>query len=156
MTPLSFQLDYDARGQLVLHGDDGETHAGVEPIRMFPISDPEHWIAICDTRGRELICIEEPANLPAIVRQVLDEELGRRQFFPVIERIVRIQDQANPIEWHVETDRGLTRFSLDSEDDVRPLGPHRALVIDASGVRYLIPDTRKLDSGSRRMLERYL
>ena len=32
----------------------------------------------------------------------------------------------------------------------------RALVIDAHGIRYLIPDTRTLDATSRRLLERYL
>jgi hypothetical protein len=61
-----------------------------------------------------------------------------------------------PSEWEVETDRGPTRFILNNEDDVRRLDDQRALVIDASGIRYLIPDLRSLDAASRRVLERYL
>jgi len=56
----------------------------------------------------------------------------------------------------VDTDRGPTRFVLKTEDDVRRLGPYRALIIDAQGVRYLIPDTRDLDAYGRRAVERYL
>ena len=43
-----------------------------------------------------------------------------------------------------------------SEDDIRRLGPHKVLVIDTQGIRYLIADTRQLDAASRRRLERYL
>ena len=61
-----------------------------------------------------------------------------------------------PSEWEVETDRGRTSFVLNNEDDVHELGGHRALVTNAHGIRYLIPDTRQLDAISRRLLERYL
>jgi hypothetical protein len=61
-----------------------------------------------------------------------------------------------PSEWRVETARGATRFLLKSEDDVCPLDDHRALVTDANGIRYLIPDLRQLDATSRRLLERFL
>jgi len=47
----------------------------------------------------------------------------------------------DPSEWRVETNRGPTSFLLDSEDNVRRLGPNKALVIDTHGIRYLIPDT---------------
>ncbi len=44
----------------------------------------------------------------------------------------------------------------DSDNDVRRLGPNRFLLVDAHGIRYLIPNARRLDSGSRRILDRYL
>jgi hypothetical protein len=56
----------------------------------------------------------------------------------------------------VITDRGVTRFVLKSEDDVRRLGPHSGIIYDAHGVRYLIRDTRQLDLYSRRALEQYI
>ena len=55
----------------------------------------------------------------------------------------------------VETDRGPVLLTLNSEDDVRRLGPHRALIVDAQGLRYLVPDLRALDAASRRILEHY-
>ncbi|MCE9532354.1 MAG: DUF1854 domain-containing protein [Planctomycetes bacterium] len=63
------------------------------------------------------------------------------------------------IQTVAEPTRGVlegTRFPLKSDEDVRRLADHRALVIDAHGVRYLIPDLQTLDPGSQRLLERYL
>jgi hypothetical protein len=68
----------------------------------------------------------------------------------------KVSGSSEPCEWQVDTDRGPTRFVLRSEDDVRRLGPHGALVIDADGVRYLVTDTRRLDTFSRRTLEQYV
>ena len=94
-------------------------------------------------------------KLPQDLRTILEDELGRREFVPLIENIVRVADDTDPSEWEVETDRGTTVFLLDSEDDVRRLGPFRALFIDTHGIRYIIPDTRKLNAHSRRIMARY-
>ena len=41
-------------------------------------------------------------------------------------------------------------------DNVRKLGPNRALILDSHGLRYLVPDAQQLDSHSRRLMARYL
>jgi hypothetical protein len=154
--PPGFGLLRDPWGRLVLIDAEGRRHVGVEPIRGFPIHDPTHWISVCDAEGRELVCVEDLDDLPAAVRQTLEEELGQREFTPVVQRIVHVSSDAAPSEWSVETDRGSTRFTLNGDDDVRRLPPHGALLIDARGIRYLIPDTRALDADSRKIIERYL
>jgi uncharacterized protein DUF1854 len=150
-----FNLQHDAHGRLVLIDAEGQPHAGVEPVRGFPISDPDHWISICDAEGRELVSVKDVAGLSAAVREILERDLARREFVPMIRRIVGVPADSEPTEWEVETDRGRTRFLLNSADDVRRLGPNRALVIDTQGIRYLIEDLRQLDAASRRILERY-
>jgi len=152
----NFGLLHDAWGRLVLIDREGRRHVGVEPVRSFPISDPEHWISICDAEGHELACVQNVSDLPPPVGQVLAEDLERREFVPIIERIVRVSADTDPAAWDVVTDRGQTRFLVNSEDDVRRLGPSRVLVIDAQGIRYLIPDITKLDAASNQTLERYL
>jgi hypothetical protein len=152
----SFALRSDAWGRLVLTDADGHEHVGVEPVRAFPITDPRHGIAICDADGRELLWIDDLDALLPATRQLLEDELARRQFVPIIQCIVAVSSQREPAEWEVETDRGRTRFPLKDAEDVRPLGGHRALITDAHGIRYLIPDVRAMDAGSRRILERYL
>jgi len=97
-----------------------------------------------------------PATLPETLHALLEEELARREFVPVIRRVRNVSSYLEPAEWEVETDRGLTRVALRTEDDVRRLGPYRALVLDAQGIRYLVPDTRELDAYGRRAVERYL
>jgi hypothetical protein len=150
-----FTLGHDAWGRLVLTDADGRRHVGIEPVRAFPLSDPRHGVALCDADGREVVWIEDLDALPPPLRSQLEEELSRREFVPVIRRIVRVSAPVEPSEWDVETDHGRTHFVLNSEDDVNRLDDNRALVTDAHGIRYLIPDTRRLDAHSRRLLERY-
>jgi len=150
-----FQLHRDAFDRLVLTDADGRILVGVEPVRAFPISSPQEWLSIVDAEGREVLCIREFGTLPSEVRSILEEELSRREFVPIIQRITGVSDDVDPSQWHVETSRGPTSFLLDSEDDVRRLGPYKALFIDTHGIRYLIPDTRVLDYASRRILDRY-
>lgn len=152
----TFGLSHDNWGRLVMIDRDGRRHVGVEPVRAFPISDAEHWISIVDNEGRELACVHDVAQLPAQTRQILEEDLARREFVPVLERIYGVSSEAAPSEWDVQTDRGRTRFTLNSEDDIRRLGPYNALVIDVNGIRYVINDIRTFDAASRRVLERYL
>jgi hypothetical protein len=154
--PWDFGLYHDPWGRLVLTDAAGRQHVGVEPVRAFPLSDPEHGIALCDADGHELVWVDDLNDLPAPLRQLLEDHLARRDFVPLIRRIVRVSAPVEPSEWEVETDRGRTRFLLSSEDDVYRLDDHRALLTDSHGVRYLIPDTRALDPASRRVLERYL
>jgi uncharacterized protein DUF1854 len=154
--PANFDLHHDAWGRLVLVDRQGVSHAPVEPVRGFPISDPDHWISICDAEGRELMVVHDLAALSTAMREVLEKDLARREFVPLIRRILSVPADTEPSEWEVETDRGRTRFLLTSGDDVRRLGPHRAQVIDSQGIRYLVDDTRQLDAQSRRILERYL
>jgi hypothetical protein len=153
---VSFSLQYDSFGRLVLTDDGGRRHVGVEPIRSFPLSDPQRWISLCNVEGVEVLWIEDLDAVPAATRKMLVDELGRREFMPVIQRIVNVSSNADPSQWEVTTDRGPTQFLLKSEDDVRRVGPNGAILVDSSGMRYLVPDTRRLDSTSRRVLERYM
>jgi hypothetical protein len=157
LLPADFTLEYDAWGQLVLTCGDGRRFVGVETARAFPISGPEEFIAICDAEGHELTCIEDPNTLRPAVRRILEDELSRREFVPVVRRIQRVLADHDPSEWRIVTDRGPTTFLMeDSDNDVRRLGVNRILLVDTHGIRYLIPDTRRLDAASRRTLERYL
>jgi hypothetical protein len=151
-----FGLYHDEWGQLVLIDAEGARHLGVTPVRMFPFSDPDHWLSITDASGREIVCIEDLADLSPQIREVLQTDLSRREFVPVIRRIVHVSSILEPCEWVVDTDRGRTLFVLKTEDDVRRLGPNQALILDSAGVRYLISDIKGLDAPSRRVLERYV
>ncbi len=156
MSTPDFGLSIDAWGRLVLSDADGRRHVGVEPVRAFPLTVVEHWIALVDEKGREVVMIEDLARLEPDVRSLLERELAHREFVPVVRKIIRIIGDSTPCEWEAETDRGATKFTLDSVDQVRRLGPSRLLITDSRGLRYQIPDPAALDSASRRLLERFL
>jgi hypothetical protein len=152
-----FTLERDDYGRLVLTYADGRRTVGVELARAFPISASEGFVSICDADGHELLYIEDTTALPAEVRRTLEQELSQRAFVPVVERIERVLAETDPSEWQIVTDRGPTTFLMgDSDNDVRRLAPHRILLVDTHGIRYLIADTRRLDATSRRILDRYL
>jgi ATP-binding cassette subfamily B protein len=151
-----FELHHDAWGRLVLVDDDGRKYTGVEPVRSFPISDPDHFISLVDAEGRELLCLENLAEVPEASREILEQDLARREFVPVIERILHVTAGVEPSHWELQTDRGSAQVVLKNSEDVRRLGQKSAVLRDDQGIRYLIPDTTRLDSHSRRILERYL
>ena len=151
-----FLLSRDDAGRLIVTDLQGRRHENVEPIRAFPISDPEHWISLCDPSGREVALVHDLQLLPVDQRDMLLTELTRREFVPVIQRIVSISSLAEPCEWQIETDRGATSFVLNSDEHVRKLGAEKALILDSHGLRYLVPDAKQLDAASRKLLARYL
>jgi Domain of unknown function (DUF1854) len=150
------QLEYDAFGRLVLTSPSGERWVGVVPVRAFPFSAAEECISFCDEAGHEIYFLADTQQLPEATRAVLARDLAQREFIPIIQRIDSVSPGAEPTTWRVETDRGATQFILNNEDNIRRMGPNGALVTDAHGVRYRIPDASQLDPRSLKILRRYL
>ncbi len=151
-----FQLSRDAFGKLVFHGADGVAHAGVTPVRAFPIAAPEQGIALMSADGHELAWIDRLANLPEEARRLIEEELAGREFMPEIRRIKHVSSFATPSAWEVETDRGDTRLVLKGEEDIRRLAAGTLLIADSHGINFLIRDLQALDRHSRKLLDRFL
>lgn len=148
-------LTTNEAGQLVLTTTGGTVIENVRPARMFPLTDPEHWIALQDGTGRELACIEDPTKLPESQRKALQLGLSKRAFVPVVFSIDDIVRAADGYDWHVTTDRGPTVFHVETDESIQSLGGSRLVIIDHHNTRYLIPNINDLDRDSRRRLERY-
>jgi hypothetical protein len=151
----NFGLSRNSFGDLVMIDAEGARHVGVVPLRMFPFSDRERWISLVGQDNKEVLLIEDLTVLPNHVQALIEEELSQREFLPVVKRVVHVTSDLEPCEWQVLTDRGPITFVLKTEDDVRILGPGKSLIVDAQGMRYLVPDYRKMDSYSRRVMEEY-
>jgi len=150
-----FTLDRNPSGRLVFTDEEGTEHVGVEPVRSFPISEPHRWISLVDRHGHELASIADLAEVSPETAQLIVQELADREFLPRIERIVSVEWHKEPHQLNVITDRGPVEFLL-RDDDIRRLGPTRAILVDVHGVRYYIADSRTLDAKSRRILSQYL
>ena len=145
----------DGQGMLIVRDAAGAEYRDVRPLRMFPITDPDGFISICDAQGRELVCIENIDALPLDSRELILHELKRCTFTPVILQIRRAIPFGEYVRLFVETDRGATDITVDSEEIYR-LSDNRILLKDVNKIRYLIPDWRKMSSHSRRILDAYL
>lgn len=153
---MTIRLERDAHGQLALIALDGTRHPGVLPVRAFPLSAPGEGVALMSADGHELAWFDRLDELEPASRAVLEDELARREFMPQVQAISGVSSFSTPCEWDVLTDRGATRFTLRSEDDIRRLGGGRLLVTDSHGIHYEVADMKKLDRPSRRILDRFL
>lgn len=149
-------LSYDSFGRLVIELPGGESYAGVVPVRAYPFSAPTELISFVDDHGHEVHMLRSIAELTPQARKLLEDDLKRREFMPVIEKIHSVSSSAEPSDWLVMTDRGQTTFTLTSEDHIRRLPPNGALIADEHGIRYRIMDLAALDVHSRRILRWYL
>lgn len=154
--PSQLDLSVDAAGELwarnIAWGLEAQR---VVPRHCFPLTDPDRFVSLLDEKGRELVCIESPADLSSAQREALQRALAQTEFLPVIERVVAISADTTHSSWHVQTDRGPAQFVVDQESDVRPISDDRFLVIDKQGVRYLIRALSALDRQSQRLVSRF-
>lgn len=149
-------LRRNAQGQLQAGLADDTVVTGVIPVRAFPISEPGAGFSLVDPQGHEIMWVDRLDELPADIAFVLGDELQRRDFMPVISRLIGVSSYITPCEWHVQTDRGETRFTLKGEEDIRRLGSGALLITDLHGIHWLLRDLTQLDKTSRKILDRFL
>jgi ATP-binding cassette subfamily B protein len=149
------RFEPDHAGQLRLSSRDSAVTALVSPVRCFPLTHPDGFVALLDERGREVAFVERLTELDAATRASVAEALRLREFVPVIDRIERIVVTPTRSDWHVHTDRGPVRFAVDNEENFRRLGGGRYWITDMHGMRYLIPTLEGLDATSRRLVRRF-
>jgi hypothetical protein len=149
-------LERDAAGRLVFTDANGEPHAGVVPVRAFPIAAPDEGISLVNTEGHEVAWVDDLRTVAPATRALLQEELALRDFVPEITRLKSVSSFGTPSVWTVETDRGETSFILKGEEDIRRLARTGLLIAGSQGVQYSVRDMTALDRASRRLLERFL
>ncbi len=153
---MSFELQRSAFGRLVLTDADGTAHEGVLPVRAFPIAAPDEGLSLLAADGRELAWVERLDQLPPAQRTLVAEALAERELVPQIRRLLGVSSFSTPSTWHVDTDRGATRFVLKGEEDIRRIGRSALLIADSQGLQFLVRDFGALDRHSKRLLERFL
>ena len=157
MPQADVHLERTAFGELVWTGSQGLQVAGVVPVRAFPIQAPQDGISLVDPEGHEVAWFPRLDAIPQPARGLIEEELARREFIPVVQRVVAVSAFSTPCTWTVDTDRGRTEFVLRGDEDIRRIGSaHALLIADAHGINYLVPDQLALDAHSKRVLDRFL
>jgi hypothetical protein len=145
-------LERDLMGRLLLRGPDGIL-AQVQPVRLFPLSCPDGYIALLDNEEHELALIEELEGIDLSSRQSLLEELEAAYLAPQIQCVYDIHEEFGVLQWHVQTDRGERRFDVRGRDEIYPVGHGHFLVRDIEGVRYEIHSAAALDANSQVYLD---
>ena len=132
---------------------DGSVHAPVEPVRTFPLTQPNQYISLLDAHKNELGLIEDINQLKRADQIVLAEELEKCYFMPKITKILSLEGQFGVTQWEAETDSGSVFFDLRSRNDITSLSGGRVLIKDIDGNRYEIVNYHRLDPKSVALLE---
>jgi uncharacterized protein DUF1854 len=129
----------------------------VAVVRAFPLSYPQQYLSVRDGANKEVGLIVDTAELDDESRRWVAEDLDRRYVVPVIRRILTMKERFGTVEWEVETDRGVCRFTTrNTRDNVSQPSPGRYLLTDVEGNRYDVRDVTALDPASQAWLLRLL
>jgi len=125
--------------------------------RLFPLSRPHQYLSLWVGDEQEIGIIRDPKEFDEETQRVLEEELAKRYFMPIIRRIHKVKERFGVHEWTVDTSHGTLTFSVRGlHDNLKQIPPHRILVTDVRGNRYDIPDVTALDSHSLAQIQRHL
>ena len=132
---------------------DGSVHAPVEPVRTFPLAQPDQYISLLDAHKNEIGLIEDIKQLQQADRTILAEELEKCYFMPKITKIHALEGRFGVTQWEAETEVGSVSFDLRSRNDITTLSGGRILIKDIDGNRYEIVNYHQLDPKSIALLE---
>jgi len=149
----SFELILDEQSKLVLKRPGEEDVRDVRVRRAFPWTNPDQFISIRSSEGKELLLIESLAGLPEDLRQTIEQTLSGTVFIPRITRIDEVDVRFGYQQWKVQTDRGPVEFRVQEREDIRFLPDGRFSLRDADGNVYELPPLSQLDDHSRRAVE---
>ena len=137
---------------------DGTVYEGLEPRRLFPLTNGSSYISLLDEREREIAMVRDMRALDADSAAALDACFSEYYMIPKILRVISCEDKFGDLKWKVETDRGIVSFRIrNRHSDIKKLwGTHRVIIRDSNDNRYEIPDYTAMDSHSNHLLFSYL
>ena len=93
---------------------EGKTWDRVQVIRLFPFTEPNGFISIrtVEERSREIGVIKDLKDVSKETKKLLLEQLNLHYFTPIIQKVLSIKDEYGYAYFHVLTDRGECRFTI--------------------------------------------
>jgi hypothetical protein len=141
------RLDRRADGRLWLEWNGGA--AAVSVNRCFPWSRRSRFISLRDDERQERWLVEDPAELDAYSREILEDALVEADFVFEITAIRQVEEEIEIRCWQVETRQGARSFQTRRDDWPRAMPGGGLLVRDVAGDLYLIATPENLDKHSR-------
>ena len=137
---------------------DGTVYENLEPRRLFPYTNQTMYITLLYQNERELGFVRDLEEVDEDSRKALEDCFAEYYMIPKITRVIACKDEAGSLKWTVDTDRGMTVFTIKNRhSDIKHLwGTKRVIIRDSNDNRYEIPDHTAMDAHSSRILFSYL
>ncbi len=125
--------------------------------REFPFELQWEFISVMDGAQQEIGILRNLEPFDAETQDLLKNELKRRYYMPVIEKILSMKERYGFSYWKVVTPEGEMSFTLqDTFRSIVHVDEKRLLLLDVNGNRFEIPDATALDRKSYKKIELYL
>lgn len=148
---------YRVAGVTRLTIENERSYPKVSVARAFPLSDPNHYIGFLDSGGKDIGMVYDPDLLDHDSHKLVTEELERRYFVPIVERVISVKEEFGAIYWKVETDRGEKEIVVRNlRDNLQELSASRLIITDVDGNRFEFPDITKADGKTQSIIMRGL
>ncbi len=148
-----FQL-FSHRSRLRLTIADERSYWSVKPGWAAPLSRPNQYLALLDSKDQEIALIADPKTLQEKSWQAVQVELRGRYLTATIARIESARQEFGATYWLVETDRGTREFITQNlQENAQWLSDDHLLLLDVDGNRFEIPSLEKLEVRSRAIIE---
>jgi hypothetical protein len=93
------KLRFFMRGAtLRLTVEEDRSYLKVSVLRAFPLSEPDRFLSVRDGDNKEVGLIVNPEELDVENRRLVDQELDRRYFAPIITRIVAAKERFGTVD----------------------------------------------------------
>ncbi len=148
--------DFTVRNGFLYLLFEGQEHR-VFLYRQFPFELQWEFISVMDSEQHEIGIIRDVHGFSSETADVLIQELSRRYYSPVIQRIISVKERYGFSYWKVHTTDGTVGFTLhDTYRSIIRAGENRLILLDVNGNRFEIVDTTALDRKSYKKIELYL
>lgn len=125
--------------------------------RQFPFELEWEFISVMDGEQQEIGIVKSVELFDEAQKKLLMDELRRRYYSPVIDKIINVKERYGFSYWKVHTADGDVSFTLhDTYRSIIHAGETRIIMLDVNGNRFEIPDTSLLDRKSYKKIELYL
>jgi hypothetical protein len=147
----------DARGlvRATIEGD--RSYLKAKLSRAFPLSRPGQYIGVADAHDKQFAIIRDLDDLDPESKRVIQDELARRYFTALIQRVLDVSELFGVVRWKVMTNRGPREFIVRGMgESVFEMEGGHLLVVDVDGNRFELPRLDELDRQSRALVEKVM
>jgi len=137
--------------------EDDRSYLRVTVLRAFPLSEPNRYLSVRDDAGKEVGLIVDAAALTPESQALVLADLERRYVVPAVTLIRSARERFGTVDWTMETDRGVCRFTTRNlRENVQRPSPERLILNDVDGNRYDIRNVDALPRESQELLFRHI
>ena len=136
---------------------DGTIYEELEPRRLFPHTDLDHYITIIDENENEIALIKDINDVDKGSREAILSCFDGFYMIPKINQVVGVQDKFGALKLSVMTERGYVEFRIrNRHSDMKTYPGDRVIIRDSNDNRYEIENLNNLDRKSWLLVASFL